>query len=371
MKKLGFGMMRLPEIAVGEEKRVDLDAVCRMVDLFLERGFTYFDTAYFYHDRKSEIVVREALVKRHPRESFVLADKLPVSFLERENLRQEDVFEEQCQKCGVTYFDYYLLHNLNTEHYEIAERHDSFGFVSRLKAEGRVGRMGFSFHDTAEVLDRILTEHPEVDFVQLQLNYLDWESESVQSRLCYKTCQRHGKPVIVMEPVRGGRLAKLPPRAEALLKSARPEMSVASWAIRFSASQKNVFMVLSGMSTMDQLTDNLSYMDSPVPLTAREISMLEETVRIIYEDIAVACTGCRYCVEGCPKQIAIPDVFSIYNTAMQDREGDHAAQRAAYTDLTQSGGKASDCIRCRACEKSCPQRIRIVEALKTVKKVLE
>ncbi|MBR3894605.1 MAG: aldo/keto reductase [Clostridia bacterium] len=371
MKKLGFGMMRLPETVSDEEKRVDLDAVCRMVDLFLERGFTYFDTAYFYHDRKSEIIVREALVKRHPRERFVLADKLPVSFLESENLKQEDVFEEQCQKCGVTYFDYYLLHNLNTEHYEIAERHDSFGFVSRLKAEGRVGKMGFSFHDTAEVLDRILTAHPEVDFVQLQLNYLDWESESVQSRLCYEICQKHGKPVIVMEPVRGGRLATLPKRAERLLKRARPEASAASWALRFAASRESVFMVLSGMSNMEQLSDNLSTMDPPAPMTPEEIALLEETVRIIYEDIAVACTGCRYCVEGCPKQIAIPDLFTLYNAAMQDREGDHTEQRAAYAELTQRGGKASDCIGCRACVKSCPQRIRIVEALKTVAKTLE
>lgn len=371
MKKLGFGMMRLPEITEGETKRVDLEAVCRMVDLFLERGFTYFDTAYFYHDRKSEIVVREALVKRHPRESFVLADKLPVSFLKSENLKKEDVFEEQCSKCGVMYFDYYLLHNLNTEHYEIAERHDCFAFVSRLKAEGRVGKIGFSFHDTAEVLDRILTAHPEVDFVQLQLNYLDWESESVQSRLCYETCQKYGKPVIVMEPVRGGRLANLPARAEKLLKGARPEMSVASWAIRFAASRENVFMVLSGMSNMEQLTDNLSYMNDPEPMTQEEIKMLEETVRIIREDVAVSCTGCRYCVEGCPKQIAIPEYFALYNAAMQERDGDHAEQRAAYAELTGDFGKASDCIRCRACEKSCPQRIRIVEALKNVAQVFE
>lgn len=371
MKKLGFGMMRLPEITEGETKQVDFEAVCRMVDLFLERGFTYFDTAYFYHDRKSEIVVREALVKRHPRESFVLADKLPVSFLKRENLKKEDVFEEQCTKCGVTYFDYYLLHNLNTEHYEIAEEYDCFSFVCRLKAEGRVGKIGFSFHDTADVLDRILTAHPEVDFVQLQLNYLDWESESVQSRLCYETCQRHGKPVIVMEPVRGGRLANLPARAEKLLKGARPEMSVASWAIRFAASRESVFMVLSGMSNMEQLTDNLSYMNDPEPMTQEEIEMLEETVRIIREDVAVSCTGCRYCVEGCPKQIAIPEYFALYNAAMQERDGDHSEQRAAYAELAKDFGKASECIHCRACIKSCPQRIRIVEALKNVAQVFE
>lgn len=370
MKKLGFGMMRLPLTNKEDPKSVDLAMVCQMVDTFLDRGFSYFDTAYFYHGAQSEIVVRETLVKRHPRDRFVLASKLPISFLQKEG-DQERIFSEQCEKCGVEFFDYYLLHNLNTQHYAIAQKFDSFAYVSRLKKEGRVKHMGFSFHDTADVLDRILNDHPEVDFVQLQLNYLDWEHDTIQSRLCYETCLKHGKPVIVMEPVKGGTLARVPARVEKMFKTARPEMSVASWAVRFAAHQKSVFMVLSGMSDMEQLLDNLSYMDCPEPLSHTELAMLEDAVRIIYEDIAVACTACRYCVEGCPKQIAIPEYFALYNTEMHDRGKDFSTQQVYYENLTETHGKASDCIRCRKCEKSCPQHIRIVEALKKVAQTFE
>ncbi len=363
MKKLGFGMMRLPLLDAEDPTSVDMETVCTMVDLFLSKGFTYFDTAYMYHGYRSEIVVRETLVKRHPRESFVLASKLPTMFLKEEG-DQERIFAEQLEKCGVDYFDYYLIHNLGAEHYEIAKKFDSFAFVSKLKAEGKVRKMGFSFHDTADVLDRILTEHPEVDFVQIQLNYLDWENAKIQSRLCYETCVRHGKPVIVMEPVKGGTLAKLPKRAVALLESVDPTRSVASWAIRFAASQDQVFMVLSGMSDMVQVCDNLASFGEFEPLTAAEQTMLEDVVRIIHEDIAVACTACRYCVEGCPQNIEIPKYFSLYNAAMQNKSD--PAPRAEYADLSARYGKASDCIGCKKCEKSCPQHIPIRAALKRV-----
>lgn len=370
MKKLGFGMMRLPLKNAEDPKSVDMPKVCRMVDTFLERGFTYFDTAYMYHGFQSEIVVRETLVKRHPRDSFVLASKLPTMHLKQEG-DQERIFAEQLEKCGVEYFDYYLLHNLNTPHYEIAKRFDSFAFVSRLKAEGKVRKMGFSFHDTAEVLEQILCDHPEVDFVQLQLNYLDWEHDGIQSRLCYETCVKHGKPVIVMEPVKGGTLAKVPSRVEEMFKNARPEMSVASWAIRFAASQEHVFMVLSGMSDMDQLLDNLSYMYRMEPMSAAELALLPKAVKIIYEDIGVACTGCRYCVDGCPKHIAIPEYFSLYNAEMHAENKGFSTQQVYYENLIETHGKASDCIRCRKCEKSCPQHIRIVDALKKVAEAFE
>ena len=230
MKKLGLGMMRLPLIDKDDSKSVDLPTVCKMVDTFLEQGFTYFDTAYMYHGYTSELVVKEALVKRHPRESFVLASKLPSMSL-REEGDQERIFAEQLEKCGVDYFDYYLIHNLGVKNYETAQKFDSFGYVSRLKAEGKVRNMGLSFHDSAEMLDRILTEHPEVDFVQIQLNYLDLDNPRIQSRACHEVCVKHGKPIIVMEPVKGGTLARVPERVESLFSAMHPDWSAASWAI--------------------------------------------------------------------------------------------------------------------------------------------
>ena len=323
-----------------------------------------------YHGYTSELVAKEALVKRHPRESFVLASKLPSMFL-KEAGDQERIFSEQLEKCGVSYFDYYLVHNLNIKNYETVQKFDSFGFVSRLKAEGKVKKMGFSFHDTADLLDKILTDHPEVDFVQIQLNYLDWEHSSIQSRLCYETCVRHGKLVIVMEPVKGGTLANLPSRVQDLFLQAHSDWSAASWAIRFAASCEQVFMVLSGMSDMSQLCDNMSYMADFKPLTEQEQSLLPKAVQIIYEDIAVACTGCGYCVEGCPKNILIPKYFELYNAEMKAENKDFSVQEGYYENYTATYGKASECIRCRKCERACPQHIRIVEALKKVAEVFE
>ncbi len=372
MKKLGFGMMRLPLLDGNDPTSVDMEQVCRMVDSFLARGFTYFDTAYMYHGQQSEIVAREALVKRHPRDSFLLASKLPSMFL-KEKGDQERIFEEQRRKCGVEYFDYYLLHNLNVKNYETVQKFDSFAFVSRLKAEGKVRRMGFSFHDSAEMLDRILTDHPEVDFVQIQLNYLDWEHDAIQSRLCYETCVRHGKPIIVMEPVKGGTLAKVPAEVERLFSEAHADWSPASWAIRFAATQPTVFMVLSGMSNTEQLADNMSFMENFVPLSDADLALLPRAVQIIYDNIAVACTACRYCVDGCPKNIEIPKYFALYNAEKTDtkQQNDFSIQKNYYDTLTETYGKASDCIRCRKCEKSCPQHIRIVEALKRVAETFE
>ncbi len=371
MKKLGFGMMRLPLLDANDEKSIDMQQVCSMVDDFLKNGFTYFDTAYMYHGFQSEIVARETLVKRHPRESFLLASKLPSMFLKEEG-DQERIFEEQKEKCGVEYFDYYLVHGLNTKNYETVQRLDSFGFVSRLKKEGKVRHMGFSFHDSAKLLDRILTDHPEVDFVQLQINYLDWEDEGIQSRLCYETCLRHGKPIIVMEPVKGGTLANPINAVKQLLAEAHPDWSPASWAIRYAASLPEVFMVLSGMSNTSQLADNMSYMKEFTPLTDAEQALLPKAVRMIYDHIAVACTGCRYCVDGCPKHIEIPKYFALYNAQKQGGEAADATDaKAEYQALTESYGRASECIGCRKCERSCPQHIRIVKALREVAELFE
>lgn len=368
MKKLGFGTMRLPLLDLKDPRSIDLKAFEQMVDDYLAQGFTYFDTAYMYHSYQSELFVKEALVKRHPRESFLLADKLPSMFLKEEG-DQERIFAEQLEKCGVDYFDYYLVHCLDTENYAKAQRFDSFGFLSKLKKEGRIRKMGFSFHDTAEVLDGILNDHPEVDFVQIQLNYMDWESESIQSRKCHEVCLKHGKDIIIMEPVKGGMLANLSERAASLLRGAHADWSAASWAIRFAAGCENVVMVLSGMSNLEQLHDNMSYMGDFKPLTDGERELLWKALDLINQDIAVACTACRYCTEGCPKQIDIPSLFALYNA--QRTGEDKEALKKKYEEQTANGAKASACISCRKCVKACPQHIRIPAALSRVAEAFE
>ncbi len=362
MKKLGFGLMRLPKTGEGEAAQIDFETVCTMVDRFLEQGFTYFDTAYMYMDYESENVFRRAVVERHPRESFTVADKMPTMFLKtREDLPR--LFQEQQKKCGVDYFDYYLLHCLDTKHYKTAQELDAFAFVSEMKRQGKVRQMGFSFHDTADVLDRILTDHPEVDFVQLQINYLDWDSETIQSRLCYETAVRHGKPVIVMEPVKGGSLAKVPPEAELLLRHADANASPSSWAIRFAAGLDQVMMVLSGMSTVEQLEDNIGYMKEFRPLNKEEQKLVGQVKDIIQASIAIPCTGCEYCTEGCPMQIPIPRHFARYN------EYKKAPEQGLKLDET--GGMPGDCIGCGQCEGACPQHLPIISLLEQVAQAAE
>jgi uncharacterized protein len=370
MKKLGFGLMRLPLKDPNNLSSVDMNTLCTMVDTFLDRGFTYFDTAYMYHMGESEAALREALVKRHTRSSFTVATKLPTMFLKTKE-DQIRIFDEQINKCGVEYFDYYLLHNLGIENYETAKRLDSFKFIQEKKNEDKIKQIGFSFHDNADLLDKILTEHPEADFVQLQINYLDWDNESIQSRKCYEVARKHNKPVIVMEPVKGGNLAKVPREAEKLFTEYNPEMSIPSWAIRFAASLDGVFMVLSGMSNVEQMLDNLGYMQDFKPFVKDESDIVKKAVDIINESIAVQCTACRYCVDGCPQNIAIPNYFALYNTEKQFAKTEFSIQKVYYNNYIKTYGKASDCIECGQCEDSCPQHLEISKYLKDVAEAFE
>lgn len=365
-KKLGFGMMRLPLLDADRDGSVDIELTKKMVDTFLEKGFTYFDTAWMYCGFRSENAVKEALVERHRRDSFTLATKLHAGFLKTKEDRDR-IFEEQRKKTGADWFDYYLLHDIGVDHYEVYKKLDCFEWLKEKKAQGLVRHMGFSYHDNAELLDRVLSEHPEMEFVQLQINYLDWDSEAIQSRKCYEVAVKHKKPVIVMEPVKGGTLAKVPESVENAFLAYHPRMSISSWAVRFAASLPNVAMVLSGMSSMEQLLDNTAYMSDFEPLNAEEQKLIRQAVDAINEKIAVPCTGCSYCTDGCPKKIAIPKYFSLYNADLQEIEGKGWTPQMEYYDrLTQNFGKAGDCIGCGQCERACPQHLPIIRHLKEV-----
>lgn len=372
-KKLGFGLMRLPLNDPADVTKVDYDTLCKMADRYMEAGFNYFDTANPYHGGgNSEIAFRECIAKRYPRDSYTITNKLSF-FIVQKAEELEPFFAGQLERCGVDYFDYYLLHSMNKDYLELAEKIGAFDFVQKKKAEGKIKHIGFSFHDTADVLEDFLTRHPEMEYVQLQLNYADWENVEVQSRKNYETAVRHGKQILVMEPVKGGLLSNVPPEAEKLLKDAEPDMSVASWAIRYVASLPNVAMVLSGMSSMEQMEDNLSYMSGFKPLTDSEKQMVEKVAEIIVSRENIACTGCRYCVDGCPQKIGIPDFFKLMNDISKfgDRQVQMSKNYYNHYTGTLGMGKASACVKCGQCESKCPQHLPIIKYLEDTAEMLE
>ena len=361
-KNFGFGCMRLPEVDGG----IDTEECKKMFDKFLEEGFNYFDTAHGYLGGKSQTTLRECLTSRHPRESYVLTDKLTEPYFnKREDIRP--FFESQLLACGVDYFDFYLMHAQDKRIFEKFKRCQAYEEALELKKEGKIKHFGISFHDKAEVLDKILTEYPQVEVVQIQFNYVDYEDPSVESRKCYEVCVKHGKPVIVMEPVKGGSLVNLPEEAKKVFADLNGG-SPASYAIRFAASFENVMMVLSGMGSMAMVEENTSYMKDFKPLDRRELEAIDKVRAIFRAQNLIPCTACRYCTDGCPKHILIPDLFACLN-AMRAFKTWNAEYY--YNIHTTGHGKASDCIGCGKCEKSCPQHLPIRALLKDVAREFE
>ncbi|MBD5519787.1 MAG: 4Fe-4S dicluster domain-containing protein [Lachnospiraceae bacterium] len=352
-KKLGFGMMRLPLTNPDDVKSIDYEQLCQMVDHFMNQGFVYFDTAYPYHGEQSEGAAKRCLVDRYPREQYILVDKMPILRVKAAE-EYPRYFEEQLRRCGVEYFDYYLLHNMGKERYANTLNYGGFEFLIRLKEQKLVKNIGFSYHDDAELLDEILTKYPEMDFVQLQINYLDWNSAAIQSGACYEVACRHGKPIIAMEPVKGGSLANLPAEAINEMRKSGAKGSPASYAIRYAASLDNCMMVLSGMSTLEQVLDNTSYMKDFHPLNKEEHEMLQRITDIVNRNMT-PCTNCRYCMEECPKNINIPAYFGLYN--MYAATGKKT--NMYYERYSMNHGKALDCVKCGKCERICPQHIEI------------
>ena len=366
MPKLGFGLMRLPE----KDGIIDMDHVNRMVDAYMQASMNYFDTAYVYHGGNSEKTVKEALVKRYPRDRFMLATKLPAWVLKTSEDRDR-VFNEQLERCGVDYFDFYLLHSIEDgSNGETYERLDCFNWGLKKKAEGKIRHFGFSFHGSPAYLMQVLDAHPEIEFVQIQLNYADWKNPVVRSGELYEILHARNIPMIIMEPVKGGTLAGLKPELEEMYKAVRPEASVASWALRFVGSLPGVMTILSGMSTAEQVADNIQTFSHFEPLTVEEKALVDKVRSIMLDTPLIGCTSCRYCTPGCPMNISIPDVFRAVNT--MTLYGDVFRPKAFYGGVLSLGhGRASECIACGQCESVCPQHLPIIDLLKDASEKLD
>ena len=362
-KNFGFGFMRLPM----KNEEVDIAETSRMVDTFLDAGFNYFDTAHGYLQGKSEIALKSCLTGRYPRDSYILTDKLTADFFKTEaDIRP--LFESQLLACGVDYFDFYLMHAQGSGNYSHFKECRAYETAFDLKAEGKIRHVGISFHDRPEVLEQILNEYPAIEVVQIQFNYADYDDPAIQSRRCYEVCVKYNKPVIVMEPVKGGNLANLPEDASEVLAQLHGG-STASYALRFAAGFPGIMMVLSGMSSMGQMQDNISFMRDFKPLNETELSAVKKVQEIFRSKHLIPCTSCRYCTDGCPRHISIPDLFAIMNT--KQLYHDWNADYYYDTVHTAPGRKASDCIKCGKCENSCPQHLPIRKLLEDVAKEFE
>ena len=357
-KMLGFGCMRLPM----DGDKIDIEQFKKMVDVFMANGFNYFDTAHIYHDGESEKAIREAVSSRYPRESFILTDKLTTNcFNKQEDIRP--LFKQQLKDSGVDYFDFYLMHSQDAAIYEKFRRCNAYETALEMQKEGKFRHFGISFHDKAEVLEQILKDYPQIEAVQIQFNYLDYGDPAVDSKRVYEVCEKYGKAVIVMEPVKGGNLVNLPEKAQGILDSLNSGMSNASYAIRFAASFPNMFMVLSGMSDLAQINDNMIYMKDFKPLDEKEMQAVNDVRKAFSEINLIPCTACHYCTSGCPMNISIPELFSCYNHKVNFHDWN---QDYYYAQITRDGGKPSECIECGQCEGICPQHLEIIRLLKDV-----
>ena len=366
--KLGFGAMRLPLRNADDPSSIDLPQLERMVDLFLGYGFRYFDTAYTYCGGHSEKALRQTLVERCPRDRFILADKLPTMSI-RSADEQPRIFDEQLRRCGVDYFDRYMVHCALPSFYERAGELGSFDFVRSKRDEGLARAIGFSFHGSAELLDRILTEHPETDFVQLQINYVDWQRSPLRARGCLETARRHGKPVTVMGALKGGLLAAIPPMAERRVREVSGGCDPASWALRFAASLEGVDYVLSGMTSIADVERNCTALQAFSEFTAGEYATVDEIADAVCGATPVQCTSCGYCLGACPERIAIPDCLHLYNSYSRMFGARNYIDE--YQSISNRGGRPSSCVGCRRCEQNCPQHLRIADWIRRVADAFE
>ena len=371
MTKLGMGMMRLPLLDENDQTSIDLEQVNKMVDVFMDARFNHFDTAFIYHEGAGEPAFKKSVVDRYPRESYKIATKLPL-FVITEESQLEPLFAQQLENTGVEYFDYFMLHNVSGFTETAWKNVDLYSFIRKKKEEGFIKHIGISTHGNAEFLEEILLEHPELEFVLLQINYLDWEDDAIESRKCLEVAKKYNKEIMIMEPYKGGFLADVPEEAEKLLKEKNPDKSIVSWAMRFAANL-GASVVLTGASNIEQLENNIEEFNNADPLSDDELKLLKEVSEIINSNITVDCTKCRYCVDACPEEIDIARVFDLYNKHKLLEKDDWTQFGNAYLNYSKLDGVgiASDCVECESCIEECPQQINIPHVLKDVAETFE
>lgn len=359
--RLGFGYMRLPRI----DGEFDYEQINKMADAFLASGGTYFDAAYVYDG--AEVAFRESVVKRHPRESFTIATKLPLGFV-KPGKSIEDIFNTSLERLGTDYIDFYLLHGINSGGNKNAEEIGAWKFMTDMKAQGKIRHIGFSFHGYCEDLDEILTKHPETEFIMLQMNYFDWDREEMNARRLHEIGCKHNVPMIAMEPLFGGKLTSEDSPIADLMKKANKDASLASWALRYVAQLEGVFVTLSGMSTYEQVLDNINTFEDLKPLSADEMAVIDEAVKVLRESPRVECTSCNYC-KDCPADISIAQLIHLYNDFLVHKTATNLG--GSYNWMTSGRGKARDCTACGVCETACPQNLPIIETIANVSKMFD